>query len=160
METKPTHAIAPVPWSVTLPDGTIERFAIRPLTITKLYEWLYLARDQREPELVALATGKDMAWIDSLDVDQFAKLAGKCNDVIFPQAARLAKGAPAAAAIVGPLLQRDMLGRTVINILSIGSGTPSSTPPASESAAATPSASPTPTIPTLSAQSSNPGSAQ
>ncbi len=48
-QTKPAPALSPVPYSVTLPDGTVDRFIIKPLPITKLYQWLYLAKDQSEP---------------------------------------------------------------------------------------------------------------
>jgi hypothetical protein len=160
METQKTASVvAPVPFSVTLADGAIDRLVIKPLPITKLYQWLYLARDQSEPAMVALAVDRDLAWVDSLDVDTFAKLAGKCSEVLFPLALRLAKGAPAAAALVAPMVQRNLLGLRVIDILLTGSGGSSSTPPASESAPATPSASPTPTPSTGSAKSSPPASA-
>jgi|GEM_PF-3341913 hypothetical protein len=154
METKPSPAIAPVPFAVTLQDGSVCRFLIKPLTITKLYDWLYLAKDQREPAMVAMACGKDLAWVDSLDEEQFGKLAGKCHEVIFPQALRLSKGAPAAAALVAPILQQNLLGLRVIAALSIGSGDSSPTPLPRESAAETPNASPTPIPSTDSAKSS------
>ena len=124
---------APVPYAVTLPDGNVDRFAIKPLSITRLYQWLYLAKDQSEPAMVALVCERDMTWVDSLDVDTFAKLAGKCHEVVFPQAIRLAKGAPAAAELLAPILNKAELALKVIAILSLGSGDSSTKPPASES---------------------------
>lgn len=153
------HPLAPIPYSVTLADGTIEKFSIKPPSITTLYQWLYLARDQSEPAMVALAIGKPIDWIDNLDVDQFAKLAGKCSEVIFPMALRLAKGAPAAAALLAPVIQKTELGLKVVSILSSGYGDPSSKPQPSGSAPVTPNASPTPTLSTHSAPSSQPASA-
>ena len=156
----PTRSpLAPVPFTVTLGDGTVEKLSIKPLSITKLYQWLYLARDQSEPAMVALAVGKDLAWIDDLDVDQFAKLAGKCSEVLFPMALRLAKGAPAAAALLAPVIQRNDLGLRVISILSSGSGEQSPKAQPSASAPATPSASPTAIPLTASSPSSPPATA-
>lgn len=149
-------AIAPFPYSVTLADGTIERFVIKPLPITKLYQWLYLAKDQSEPAMVALACEKTIDWIDMMDVDQFAKLAGKCSEIIFPQALRLAKGAPAAAALIAPVLQKTELGLKVIAILLNGFGEPSTKPQDSASVPATTSESPTPTVLTDCVKSSPP----
>lgn len=152
-----SQPIAPIPWSVTLPNGEVEKFSIKPLSISKLYQWLHLARDQSEPAMVALAIGKTVEWIDdNIDIDQFAKLAGKCSEVLFPQALRLAKGAPAAAALLAPVIQKTELGLKIIAILSTGYGEQSSKPQPSESAPATPSASPTPTTLTGSAPSSPP----
>jgi hypothetical protein len=130
----PPAPIAPIPYAVTLADGTVDKFAIKPLVISKLYEWLCLAANQHEPAMVALATGKDIGWVDGLDVDTYAKLAGKCNEVIFPQALRLAKAAPTAAALVAPLIQKQVAGLRVVTILSAGSGNSSPTQPLSESA--------------------------
>lgn len=137
--------VGPYPYSVTLADGSIDKFTIKALTISQLYQWLYLARDQGEPAMVALCTGKDAAWVDSLDVDSFAKLAGKCSELNFPQALRLAKGAPVAAALIAPLIQRNLLGLQVAEILSGASGASSTTPLPSASAAATVIESPKPT---------------
>jgi hypothetical protein len=137
---------APVPYSVTLPDGSVDRFAIKPLPITKLYQWLYLAKDQSEPAMVALVCDRDIAWVDSLSIETFSKLAGKCHEVVFPQAVRLAKQAPAAAALLAPVMSKVELALKVIAILSIGSGDSLPKPPASESVPETPSASQTPTV--------------
>ena len=131
-----------VPYSVTLPDGSVDKFAIKQLSITKLYNWLYLAKDQSEPAMVALVCDRDMAWVDSLDVETFAKLAAKCHEVVFPQAIRLAKGAPAAAALIAPIMSKTEMALRVIAILSSGSGDSSPKPQGSESAQATPSGSP------------------
>ena len=154
METpKSSPTFAPVPFAVKLPDGSTERFIIKPLPITKLYQWLYLAKDQSEPAMVALACGKDIEWVDSLEIDQYALLAGKCHELLFPLAIRLAKGAPVAAALLAPVMQKAELGQRVITILSTGYGERSLKPQGSESAAATPSASPTPSPSTVSAPS-------
>lgn len=141
----------PVPYAVTLADGTVDRFAIKPLAISKLYQWLYLAKDQSEPAMVALVCERDAAWVDSLDIDTFAKLAGKCHEIVFPQAIRLAKGAPAAAAMLAPILSKTELAMKVIAILLNGSGDSSPKPPQPASVPVTPSASPQPTASTASA---------
>lgn len=154
--TKPAPAIAPVPFAVTLPDGTVDKFIIKPLSITKLYQWLYLAKDQSEPAMVALVCDRDLPWVDSLDVDAFARLAGKCHEIVFPQALRLAKGAPAAAATLAPVIQKTELAMKVIAILSTGFGEPSLKPPASVSAPLIPNESPTPSASMDSAPSSAP----
>lgn len=140
-----------VPYSVTLPDGTPDRFAIKQLPISKLYQWLYLAKDQSEPAMVALVCDRSAEWVDNLDVDVFAKLAAKCHEVVFPQAVRLAKGAPQAAALLAPIIQRTEMAMRVIAILSLGSGDLLPKPQQQESAPATPSASLTPTVLTPSA---------
>jgi hypothetical protein len=134
---------SPVPYSVTLADGSVERFAIKPLSISRLYQWLYLAKDQSEPAMVALVCDRDIPWVDSLDVDTFAKLAAKCHEVVFPQAVRLAKGAPAAAALIAPIMSKTEMALRVIAILTTGSGDLSPKLPASESAPETSSESPT-----------------
>jgi hypothetical protein len=139
---------------VTLPDGTVDRFIIKPLTITKLYQWLYLAKDQSEPAMVALVCDRDLAWVDSLDIDTFSKVANKCHEIVFPQAIRLAKGAPAAAALLAPVMQKTELGLRVIAILSTGYGEQSPKQPDLVSAPETPSGSPTPIPSTASVPSS------
>lgn len=153
---KPAPAIAPFPYSVTLPDGTVERFIIKPLPITQLYQWLYLAKDQSEPAMVALAVNRSLDWVDSLDVDVYARLAGKCSELLFPQAARLAKHAPAAASLLAQVMRWQAVGMQAIAILSTGSGELSPKPPGSESAPETVSESPTPTVSTDSVKSSQP----
>ena len=150
----PSPAIAPFPMTITMSDGSTERIVIKPLSITKLYKWLYLAKEQNEPSMVALVCDKPVDWIDTLEIETYAKIAKKCHEIVFPQAIRLAKGAPEAAALIAPVIQKNELGLKVIAILSTGYGSLSPKPQPSESAAATSSASPTPTQATGSAQSS------
>ena len=67
---------------------------------------------------MALCVGKDLDWINALDIDSFAKLAGKCSEINYPLAVALAKHAPGAAAKVAPLMQKSLLGLKVMAILA------------------------------------------
>ncbi len=131
--------IAPEPFTVNFEDGRApERISIKPLSISKLYQWLYLAVDRGEVEMVMLCTGKEKDWVDSLDLDSFGLLAEKCNAINFPRAVRLAKrGAPIAAALIAPLTQRNLMGLRITTALLTPSGDSSSTPPPSGSVPAT-----------------------
>jgi hypothetical protein len=106
------------PWAVTLVDGSTENLVIKPLPITGLYQWVILLLADKEPEAVALCVGKDLDWINALDIDSFAKLAGKCSEINYPLAVALAKHAPGAAAKVAPLMQKSLLGLKVMAILA------------------------------------------
>ena len=149
-ESSPNLITTPFPFTVTIEDGSIERITIKKPSITKLYEWLYLSKDNSEPAMVALCTGKDLVWVNSLELDSFAQLAAKSSEIYFTLALRLSKGAPVAAALIAPLIQRNLLGLKVTEILSGGSGGSLIPPPPSASVAATDKGSPTPTASTNS----------
>ncbi len=141
--TTKTASFLPIPWAVTLLDGIVDKFAINPPSISKLFRWIELSKELREPEMVALIVDRDLAWVDSLDIDSFGKLAQKVNELVFPLAASLGKQSPSAAAQFAPYVRALALGLKVQSILSTPSSVSSLKPQASASAEATSAPSPT-----------------
>ena len=145
------------PHDVTRLDGTVERIAINRLTVRQLYTFVELMDASKIPELVALCTGKPVAWLDTLADESYAALAKACIEANFSRAMVLAASDPTIAAKLLPLAHRfDLVGRMAAGLLSklsspesaaspAGPGTPPSiTPPSSSSPSSEPPAASTP----------------
>jgi len=139
-----TTLVNSIPVEVTYRDATTEKITIGKLSIRGLYTFLKLLGESDTPGLVALCAGKPIAWVDSLTIDSFKKLADAAIGQNFNEATELAKSDPVALGKIGPLLiaLEGVASKFIEMSGSNGSGA-SPTPAPAESAAATGSASST-----------------
>ena len=129
------------PLAVKYRDGTTDTIELRELSIRQLYEWIERFSDRDTPALVALATGRDAAWVDTLDDASFATLGAAAIKTNFPRAETMMRQDITVAARLLPILQ--LLAHAETLALGIPSPSKSPAPVASESAAASGSVSST-----------------
>lgn len=65
--------------SVTTADGSAETVTVRELPVRKLSDWL--AAQDDEVGMVKLVTGKDEAWVDSLDRASFLAVVDAATEL-------------------------------------------------------------------------------
>ncbi|MDX2187800.1 MAG: hypothetical protein SFV32_12765 [Opitutaceae bacterium] len=91
----------------TNPDGTMAVVVVKQLSIRQLYQFVTYAKEAKTPEIVALATGKPIEWVDGLDLDVFAELAKVAMQLNFPRAMKVVQGGdPIMATELSPLLEK------------------------------------------------------
>jgi hypothetical protein len=127
--------IAPIPFKITLLDGSTDTLRVRPLDVIDLYEFIEMAAANKTPDLVCLVTGKDKAFLRLIDPKQYAKLAQKCIELNFEGAMELMAD-PIAASMMLPLVARMQSGMKTAAILGGELKVSASGQPPSESAAA------------------------
>ncbi len=132
-----TKSSMPQPVTVTFKDGHTETLLIQQLSLIARYKFLTLVATDATPEVVALCTGKPLAWLDTLDdeSDSYIDLVKVCYQLNFHKALKLAKNDPVIGAKVMPLLGRlsdslDIAAARGINIEPGANGSPSEQPPA------------------------------
>jgi hypothetical protein len=107
-------------------NGLEEMITVKELAVTDLYQFLEHMSQGKTPALVGLCTGRNRAWVDSLELRSFTQLAQKCVKVNFQRAMVIAEET-VAGMTAAPLLLK--LGQTL--------GLTASLIPASESLQAT-----------------------
>ena len=140
-------------------NGQTETLALRELSITELYQFIDLVAAGKTPDIIALTCDRNLAWVNSLDLDCFADLAAACFKENFRKAVRIAEKDPIAGLKIAPFRLESLrqslsaveLASTVTPpaAASSGNGSPP-TPPPTASAAPIPPA-PSPILPASSA---------
>ena len=139
------HPLAPFPYAITRDDGTVEKFNIKPLTISGLYRFIDNLAREDGVALVATCTGKDTEWVDSLDLDQFTALCAKCHEINFRRATGLMKGDPVVSGKLMPVIHKMGVGfKLAIEAAQFGTSSPMPAPSGSAPATGTGSATPIP----------------
>lgn len=79
------------PIEITYRDGRVEKIVLLDLTYRQLHRWAALAKEDKQPELIELCSGKPLGWSDQLTIESAAALAEVALSVNFRKALKLAK---------------------------------------------------------------------